>query len=346
MERRILGKTGLEVGILGLGGANHNRVSQEELTRIVDRAEEVGVNCFDLYWYVEEHLGKTLRGRRDKFVLMSKVEVLPQQIDKLPEGTRDVAGQIEASLQRLSTDYIDICQLPAIDDATFDNSCVPGGVLEQMLTAQQEGKVRFLGTTAHDPTLLARAIKTGHFATLMVPFNVIRRQFGQDPSLELFDFARRSDVGVIIMKPIAYGRMDRNIPRALQFIWSHPVTVAIPGATSLQQWNLDISAAEQFTRMTAEEQNRCRDEEWLLQDNYCTGCQYCLPCPAEMNVPELVRMEQYREVFGLTEWLSEARVGKLFVDMSRCENCGICEERCPKDLPIRARLEDCRKYFT
>ena len=347
VEKRVLGKTGLEVGILGLGGANHNRVSQEELTSIIDRAEEVGANCFDLYWSCEEKIAKSLRGRRDKFVLMPKVEIAPSEVDKLPEGKRDATAQIDESLRRLSTDYIDVCQLHyVIDDAAFDNLRIPGGTLEQMLKAQQEGKVRFLGITSHHPTVLARAIKTGYFSTLMVPFNVVRRQFGQDPSLGLFDLAGRLDIGVILMKPIAYGRMHGNIPRNLQFIWAHPVTVAIPGATSLEQWNLDISAARQFTRMTAEEQNRCRDEGWLLQGNYCTGCQYCLPCPAEMNVPELVRMERYREVFGLTQWLSEERVGKLFVDMSQCEDCGICEERCPKDLPIRARLKDCLKYFS
>ena len=72
MERRILGKTGLEVGILGLGGANHLQAGQEELIRIMDKAEEVGANCLDLYWNCEELVAKALQGRRGKFVLMSK----------------------------------------------------------------------------------------------------------------------------------------------------------------------------------------------------------------------------------------------------------------------------------
>jgi len=341
MEKRILGKTGLEVGILGLGGANHNRVSREELMRIMDRAEEVGANCLDLYWNCEEQIAETLRGRRDKFVLMSKIEISPGQVDRLPEDKQDATVQIEESLRKLSTDYIDVCQLHYVtSDDAFDNLRVPEGILAKMLKAQQEGKIRFLGITSHHPTVLARAIKSGYFATLMVPFNIVRRQFGQDASLGLFELAQRLNVGVVIMKPICYGRMYHNIPRALQFIWAHPVTVAIPGATSLAQWNLDISAAQQLSAMTLAQQEQCRDEEWLLRSNYCTGCRYCLPCPAEMNLPELMRMEHYTEVFGLTEWLSEERVGKLFVDMSQCEDCGICEERCPRDLPIRERLKN------
>ena len=83
MEKRTLGKTGLEVGILGLGGANHNRVSPEELMSIIDRAEEVGANCLDLYWNCEEQISETLRGRRDKFVLMSKIEISPGQVDRI-----------------------------------------------------------------------------------------------------------------------------------------------------------------------------------------------------------------------------------------------------------------------
>ncbi len=346
MERRILGKTGLEVGILGLGGANHQRAGQQELTRIIDRAEEVGANCLDLYWNCEELVSKALKGRRSKFVLTSKIEISQGILNKLPEGKRDVTGQIEESLRKLSTDYIDVCQLHyVVDDASLDDLCVPEGTLSKMLKAQQEGKVRFLGITSHHPTVLARAIKTGYFATLMVPFNVVRRQFGQDPSLGLFEIAQRLGVGIIIMKPIAYGRMYRNIPRALQFIWAHPVTVAIPGATSLAQWDLDIKTALQFSAMTEEERGQCRDETWLLQSDYCTGCRYCLPCPSKMNLPELVRMERYMEVFGLTEWLSEERVGKLFVNMEQCEECGICEERCPRDLPIRERLQNGMKYL-
>jgi NAD-dependent dihydropyrimidine dehydrogenase PreA subunit len=63
-------------------------------------------------------------------------------------------------------------------------------------------------------------------------------------------------------------------------------------------------------------------------------------------LPELMRMERYTEVFGLTEWLSEERVGKLFVDTSQCGNCGICEERCPINLPIIKRLGNCQNYLT
>ena len=64
-----------------------------------------------------------------------------------------------------------------------------------------------------------------------------------------------------------------------------------------------------------------------------------------MNLPELMRMERYTEVFGLTEWLSEKRVGKLFVDTTQCGDCGICEEHCPRDLPIRETLQNCVKYL-
>jgi predicted aldo/keto reductase-like oxidoreductase len=146
-------------------------------------------------------------------------------------------------------------------------------------------------------------------------------------------------VGVVIMKPFSYGRMHHNLIRALQFIIAHPIAVVIPGATSMEQWNLDIRAVQQFGDMSSSERERCRDEAWLLQEPFCTGCRYCLPCPSEMNIPQLFRMEQYVRTFGLSEWLSEERIGKLFVNMEGCADCGICEEHCPQELPIRERLE-------
>ena len=346
IERRVLGRTGLEVGLLGLGGANHSEVTQAELERIIDRAEEVGANCLDLYWHCEEQIGQAMRGRRGKFVLMSKVEVVPPQLERLPEAKRDTTVQIEESLRKLRTDYVDICQIHNVyDNATYDRLCLPDGVISRMLNAQQEGKVRFLGITSHSPTVLARAIKSGFFAEVMVPFNVVRRQYGQDPALGLFDLTQRLDVGVVIMKPLSAGRMAYNLSRALQFIFAHPVSVVIPGATSLAQWDLDITAARQFTSMSAAEREHCRDETWLLQEPHCTGCRYCMPCPADMNVAELVRLEQYVRVFGLTEWLSEERVGKLSVDLSACADCGICEAHCPEDFPIRERLLSSQKML-
>jgi uncharacterized protein len=334
------GKTGLDVAILGLGGANHGRVGQEELTCMIDRAEEVGVNCLDLYYNCEEAIGRAVRGRRDKFVLMSKIEINDKQQAGLPENLRGTTAQIDASLRRLGTDYIDVCQLHYVtSDEAFDALQDPGGVLGQMTKAQEQGKVRFLGITSHYPTVLARSIKTGLFATLMVPYNVVRRRYGQDPSLGLFDLAQRLNVGTIIMKPFSYGRMFHHLTRAIQFIWAHPITVVIPGATSLGQLNLNIAAAQQFSAMSLAERDRCRDEEWLLQEDFCTGCQYCLPCPSAMNIPELLRREQYVRTFSLTEWLSEERVGKLFIDLSRCADCGLCEEHCPRQLPIRHLLE-------
>jgi len=340
IERRTLGKTGLEVAILGLGGANHTRVSQEELNRIMDRAEEVGANCLDLYYNCEEAIGRAVRGRREKFVLMSKVEIHASQQANLPPESRGTTAQIDASLRRLGTDYIDVCQLHYVtSDECLDALQDPGGVLAEMIKAQEQGKVRFLGITSHHPTVLARAIKTGLFATLMVPYNVIRRRYGQDPALGLFDLAQKLDVGTIIMKPFSYGHMFHNLSRAIQFIWAHPVTVVIPGATSLAQFDQNVVAARQFSAMSAGERARCRDEGWLLQEDYCTGCGYCLPCPSGMNIPELLRREQYVRTFGLTEWLSEERVGKLFVEMSRCADCGMCEEHCPRQLPIRRLLE-------
>ena len=346
IERRLLGKTGLEVGILGLGGANHERVPPGVLMQMMDRAEEAGANCLDLYWSCEDLIRPTLKGRRDKFVVMSKIEVSPGQIDDLPEDRRAATDQIEASLRRLDTDYVDVCQIHYVtDDAAFDRLCEPDDVVPQMLRAQEEGKVRFLGITSHHPTVLSRAIKTGHFSELMVPFNVMRRQLGQDPGLGLFAQAERLGVGSVIMKPMCYGRMFKNHVRALQCVFSHNVTVAIPGATSLEQWDLDIRAAEQYTAMSPAERDRCRDDAWQLQEPNCTGCHYCLPCPSEMNLPQLVRMEQFVRVFGLTEWLSEERIGKLFVDTSRCEDCGICEERCPEDFPIRERLASAERQL-
>jgi len=340
MLKRRLGRTNLTVSVLGLGGGGFCRASQDESNRIIAHALAHGVNFIDTapnYGDSEDKIGIALGAQRKQFFLATKIEEL----------TRDGAlRQLDSSLKRLRADCIDVWQWHGIlKPEQLDAIMSPGGAIEAMRKAKADKAVRFIGITAHSPWLAMKSLKAaGDLDTVQIPFNVMRRQYGEDPALGLFDYCRRHDIGVIIMKPVAAGRITRNLSTALKFIFAHDIATAIPGAASVAEFAPDVQAAEEFEQLSATERHGLTRDEVLLGQDCCRGCGYCLPCPAGMDVPALLRAEQCARVFGLTEWIRE-ECDRLKVDTSKCAPCGECEKRCPFDVPVRARLEGAKAVF-
>lgn len=342
MLKRRLGRTGLEVPIVSLGGAGLGQPI-EEITPLINRALERGANFIHVYAPQEANVGRVLAGRRKEFIIAAHVDVYSDPERKM--GTADeIMGRIETCLKDLQTDCVELFQFHGVMDEESLNFIRNGGALEGLKKAQEQGKVQHIGITGHHSPPLVNALKADDFDTVMVPFNVMRRDFGADPSIGLFPLAKQMDIGVIIMKPLAGGRITKNLPTALKFVLAHDVTLAIPGAHNVQELDEDIDAAEEFTALSEEERKQYADELFILGEPYCRQCGYCLPCPGEMNIPAILRMERTCTVFGLKEWIREAEIGKLEVHPEKCEGCGVCEPRCPFDLPIRQMIKNGQQY--
>ena len=342
MLKRRLGKTGLEVPIIGLGGVGLGQ-PLEVITPLINRALERGANFIHMYASQEENIGRALAGRRQEAILAAHVDVYSDPEKRM--GTADeIMGRVETCLRDLQTDSIELFQFHAVMDAEAMDFIRTGGALEGLKRAQEQGKVQHIGITGHYAPSLVYALKDYDFDTLMVPFNIMRRDFGEDPSNGLFSFARRMDIGVIIMKPIAAGRITQNLPVALKFILAHEVTLAIPGAGTTQQLDTNIDIAEEFTALSEEERKASAEELLFLGEPYCRQCRYCLPCPGEMDIPAILKMERTCSFFGLKEWIRKAEIGVLEVHPERCDGCDFCEARCPYDLPIRQMVRSAQQY--
>src|SRR5260370_536891 len=173
VPKRPLGRTGLEVSILGIGGYHLGSVdSDAEATQIVNQALDAGVNFFDNAWEYhqglsEERLGRALKGKRDRAVVMTKVCTHGRD--------KNVAmRQLEESLARLQTDHLDIWQ---IHEVIYENDpdliFAPNGAAEALLQARQQGKVRFLGFPGHnDPSIHLKILSPDFpLAPVQMPLN-------------------------------------------------------------------------------------------------------------------------------------------------------------------------------
>lgn len=247
LQRRPLGETGLQVSIVGLGGARLGILPNHETSvEIVRLCYELGVNYFDAaaaatYGLSQDRFGLALKGLRDRIVLATKTRhrtYTQAQLD------------LNHSLTALSTDYIDLYQIHnVINDEDVEFIFGPKGVMELVEKAKKQGKIRFVGVTGHaDPLLLNRIITRYPFDTVLMPLSVTDGA-NKERSFEktTLPLAREKGMGIIAMKALGAGRILRQrvatVEEALHYVWSLPISTVIVGCDRLDQVRTDIRLA-------------------------------------------------------------------------------------------------------
>jgi predicted aldo/keto reductase-like oxidoreductase len=268
VPRKPLGKTGLEVSALGVGGFHLGTAKdQEEATAIVLGAIEAGINFFDNAWEYhngesEVRLGNALKGKRDEVVLMTKVCTHGR-------GKKVAMGMLEDSLRRLRTDHLDVWQIHEVVYFT-DPALIfaPGGVAEALLEAKKQGKVRFIGFTGHkDPSIHLEVLSYDFpFDTVQMPLNCFDATF-RSFEQKILPEALRRGIAVFGMKSLGGGGemvTSGSITPAegLRYAMSLPVATTISGMESLGVLNQNLEIARGFKPMTSAEmaalRERCR----------------------------------------------------------------------------------------
>jgi aryl-alcohol dehydrogenase-like predicted oxidoreductase len=256
---RKLGRTGLQVPILGLGTAPLGTLpddQEEAAVAVVRRAFELGVRYFDTAPSYDQHraerrLGKALAGKRDQVVLATKSFLLPKE---------KALAELDDSLRTLGTDHVDVFQVHAIGDAADRQRKLDPekGTLAAALAAQKAGKCRFVGFTGHaEPDVIAQALDDFAFDTLLVPVNCA------DPLWVSFvqtvlPKAKAKGTAVVAMKVFAAGKLlETGVVTAaecLRYALSQEIAVAVPGCRTIAEIEADAAAVRPFVPLGDEEQ--------------------------------------------------------------------------------------------
>lgn len=256
MPTATLGKTGLKISRFVVGGYHMNVQGEENATKIIHRAIDLGVNFFDsanLYHKgkSDEIYGRALEGgRRQKVMLMTKCEVY----------SRDGAMKtLEEQLRRMKTDYLDLWACHQVSEhKEVDQILAANGSLEAFVKAKQQGKVRHIGFTGHhDPSIHLRLLEaTDVWETVQMPINLI------DPHYLSFitnvlPVARKKGLGVLAMKSNAMGSITKQqvakIEECLQFTWSQDVDAVVSGVETVEQLEANILTLKTMKKMTPQE---------------------------------------------------------------------------------------------
>jgi aryl-alcohol dehydrogenase-like predicted oxidoreductase len=265
IPQRPLGRTGLQVSAIGVGGFHLGSANDEnEATEIVHLAIDAGINFFDNAWEYhdgrsEEWLGNALKGKRDGVVLMTKVCTHGRE--------KSIAMQmLEESLKRLQTDHIDVWQ---IHEVIYENDpdliFKPNGAAEALVQAKKDGKVRFVGFTGHkNPAIHLKMLSHDFpFDTVQMPLNCLDATFRSFEQQVLPEVNRRgmAALGMKSMggsgEPVGQGVVTPA--EALRYAMSLPVAVTISGMESAAVLRQNLEIARGLQPMSAEEMKNLRD---------------------------------------------------------------------------------------
>jgi len=373
MQYRLDKKSGNKLSALGLGcmrlPGGFGRIDMQKSEALIMRAIEKGVNFFDtayLYPGNEVALGTILEKTktREKVFIGTKLPLYKchsyEDFDKL----------FNQQLERLKTDYIDYYLMHSLSGLTNWNRLCVLGIEKWIAEKKAAGKIRQLGFSFHgEKEQFVKLIDAYDWDFCMIQYNYINvnYQAGRDG----LKYAHSKDIPVIIMEPLLGGRLVNDLPPAavnllkqsgpkstsaswaLRWIWHQSEsTVLLSGMSDMSQLdeNLALAANSEPGCMTDDELKIIKKVADIFQKSYkipCTGCNYCLPCPKGINIPDsfLAYNASYTigRFAGITQYATARGGFSPTFSLFDCTKCGNCEKLCPQNIEIIERIIDARK---
>lgn len=369
MEKRKLEKLGIETSLLGFGCMRfpvtaEGKIDEPKAQEMLDKAIAAGVNYIDTAYPYHDGESEPFVGRalkkydRKSFYLATKLPVW------LVKSKEDAGKYFEEQLSRLQTDYIDFYLLHALNKEQWD-AMVKYGVVEYCEQLKAEGRIKYLGFSFHDAYEVFEEIinyRDWDFCQIQLNYMDTEEQAG----LKGYRLAEEKGVPLVIMEPIKGGSLAvfadditekfRGLDAqastasfALRWVGSLPgVKVILSGMSSMEQVEDNIHTFADFVPLSDREKAVIEEIVTLIKgrvQNGCTGCRYCMPCPAGVNIPGNFRAwndyHMYQN-YNVVKWSWETNIGEKG-QAKNCIKCGKCETHCPQKLSIREDLVKVQK---
>jgi hypothetical protein len=331
MQKRTLGKTGLKVSVIGFGGIPIQKLPLREARNLVKRVIDAGINFFDTaqgYGDSEIKIGEGIKKRREECILATKSPC---------RTAKEAISHVEKSLLRLKTDYIDLYQIHHVSKShELEQVLAPGGALEGLIKLKEEGKIKHIGITGHNPDLLCRALEQSEkLETVQFPFNIIEDGENERALLEM---AKKLEVGTIIMKPLGGGIIPEP-EFSLRWILQQEVDTVIPGMILSREVKTNAAVGDNPRPLSSQELFRLKAKVEPLEDNFCRRCMYCMPCPEGIHIYLIQELGDKVKVAAVKD-MCQKIYASLKKTIEDCNECGECEEKCPYQLPVREMLKE------
>lgn len=379
MRYRMLGRTGLLVSEIGLGGEWLERQSAAEVKAVIDRSEAYGINILDCWMSepnVRSNIGAAIAGNRDKWIIQGHIGSTWQNGQYVK--TRDleiVKEAFEDLLSRLQTDYIDLGMIHFVDEAAEFHRILSGEFMEYVRELKRNGKIHHIGLSTHNPVVGKLAALSGEIEMILFSLNPAFDMLpaSEDINLlfsehyneelkgiapereELYQICERENVGITVMKAYAGGRLfsAENSPfgvaltpvQCLHYALTRPAVAAVMTGFSTPE---HVDAAVAYETATEEEKDYATvlaNAPYHSYSGQCTYCGHCAPCPSNIDIAMVNKLYDLALMQEEIPATVRAHYTSLSANASDCIGCQACETRCPFGVSIAERMEKAAQLF-
>ena len=335
MDKIRLGRTNLMVTKSGFGALPIQRVSFEEAKKILRKAYDNGINFFDTaraYSDSEEKIGYSLSDVRNNIIIATK---------STAKDKKTLITDIETSLSKLKTDYIDILQLhnPEVLPDPNDAEGLYAGLLE----AKKRGMIRFIGITNHRIKNALDAAASELYDTVQFPLSSI----SADVDLKLIEECKKRDVGVIAMKALS-GGLITNAASTFAFLRQFDNLIPIWGIQRESELDEFIDLEKNPPKLDDVMWAIINKDRAELAGDFCRGCGYCMPCPAGIEIPTSARITLLLGRSPYKGFLKDEFKEKMEL-INNCIECGNCKNHCPYKLDtpnlLKRELKNYEEFY-
>ncbi len=372
MQYRNDALSGKELSILGFGlmrlpNSLPGKIDIAATRKLVERAVEAGVNYFDtayLYLGSEEALGEVLADTN----LREKIYIAT----KLPHGRckslDDVERIFSEQLKHLKTDHIDYYLIHNIPNVAMWNRLVDMGILSWIEEKKASGQIGSIGFSFHgtQPDFL-ELLDAYSWEFAQIQYNYMNE--GYQAGRAGLEAIAAKGIPAIIMEPLLGGKLATGLPKetnalfktadankspaawAFEWLYDQPgVTVVLSGMGTAEQLEDNIHTADHANvgMLTSDDHAFIKRVQESMTKSYkiaCTGCNYCMPCPSNVNIPGVFSAYNTSFALGFIPGISQyfastaAIHPNRYMGVKNCTHCGACEKKCPQHIPIQAELK-------
>lgn len=379
MNYRKLGKTGLMVSEIGIGGEWLERHNTEECKEVIDKCEAEGINILDCWMSepnVRSNIGAGIKGKRERWIIQGHIGSTWQdgQYVKTREIPK-VKAAFEDLLTRLGTDYIDLGMIHYVDQEKDLDDIVNGPFLDYVKELKASGTIRHIGMSTHNPAIAKKAVEMGLVEMILFSINPafdmlpptedIDTYFAEDydeklggiapERVELYSLCEQHEVGITVMKGYAGGRLfnEKTSPfgvaltpvQCIHYALTRPAVAAVMAGFDTPE---HVAQAVAYETASDEEKDYASVLAGAPRHAYsgqCTYCGHCKPCPMDIDIAMVNKLYDLAVMQPEVPASVKAHYEELEVNASDCVGCGGCEERCPFGVPVVERMEKTKELF-
>jgi len=330
-------------------------VDEEKAIPMLKSAFDAGVNYFDTGMFYCHFKSQATLGRAVKLMERDKVMISTKIPMDEVQGTSDFRRVLEHQLKLMDMDYIDFYHLHGISRERYDEKIIKFGIKKEVQKALDEGLIKHISFSYHGavPDIPYVVEHFEMFSSALLQYNLLDRSHEKN-----IDYLAGKGIGVVVMGPVAGGRLsmpsvlaekllgtDMTTPElALRFVLGNKnVACALSGMGNLQMLEDNLKVGNMQTPMLEEDFRKAAlmmEELKKFSDLYCTGCNYCMPCPKDINIPHVFNAYTYHNVYGLTQQAKNMWNSNRGTPVHECVSCGVCNEKCPQGIDVVEKLKE------